>query len=244
MSKIQSILVIIPAYNEEHTIGTVVQDIKEQFSRADILVINDGSTDRTSQEAAGEGAAVIDLPYNLGIGVAVQTGFKFAREIGYSLVVQVDADGQHPASEIAKLITPISNQQADMVIGSRFSGNKASFPTPLARRLGMLILRTFISLIIRQRIRDVTSGFRAVGGKTIEFLARAYPTDYPEPESIVLLHRAGFKIKEVPVAMSPRQGGASSITPGRAIYYMIKVLLALMMGLFKKKPLFKERSKR
>jgi len=238
------VLVVIPAYNEENTLGEVVRDVKEHLPEAHILVVNDGSTDRTSQKARDEGAAVIDLPYNLGIGVAVQTGYKFAREMGYSLVVQVDADGQHPAKEIAKLIGPVSNQQADMVIGSRFSGNKAPHPVPLARRLGMFILRTFISLIIRQRITDVTSGFRAVGGKTVEFLARIYPTDYPEPESIVLLHRAGFKIREVPVSMKPRLGGASSITPGRAIYYMIKVLLALMIGLFKKKPKFEERSEK
>jgi len=131
-----------------------------------------------------------------------------------------------------------------MVIGSRFFGNKTSYPAPLVRRLGMLILSTFISLIIRQRIRDVTSGFRAVCVRTIEFLASIYPTDYPEPESIVLLHRAGFKITEIPVTMSPRLAGASSITPGRSVYYMIKVLLALMIGLFKKKPKFDERSEK
>lgn len=237
-------LVVIPAYNEEETIGAVVRDVKEHFPRAHILVVNDGSTDQTSQKARDEDAAVIDLPYNLGIGVAVQTGYKFAREKGCSLVVQVDADGQHPASEIAKLIGPISNQQADMVIGSRFSTNKALHPVPLGRRLGMFILRTFISLIIRQRVTDVTSGFRAIGGKTVKFLARVYPTDYPEPESIVLLHRAGFKIREVPVSMKPRLGGASSINSRRAVYYMIKVLLASMIGLFKEKPKFEEGSEK
>ncbi|KPJ63389.1 MAG: hypothetical protein AMS15_00440 [Planctomycetes bacterium DG_23] len=237
-------LVIIPAYNEEQTIAKVVRDIKSHLPDVHILVVNDGSIDHTSHKAKAEGAAVIDLPYNMGIGVAQQTGFKFAREMDYSVVVQVDADGQHPASEIAKLTNSLSHHQADMVIGSRFFGNKTSYPAPLVRRLGMLILSTFISLIIRQRIRDVTSGFRAVCVRTIEFLASIYPTDYPEPESIVLLHRAGFKITEIPVTMSPRLAGASSITPGRSVYYMIKVLLALMIGLFKKKPKFDERSEK
>ncbi len=239
------VLVVIPAYNEENTLAEVVRDVKEHFPEAHILVVNDGSADRTSQKARDEGAAVIDLPYNLGIGVAVQTGYKFAREMGYSLVVQVDADGQHPADQIAKLIGPISNQQADMVIGSRFSANKALHPVPLARRLGMFILRTFISLVVRQRIKDSTSGFRAVNEKVVKLFAKDYPLDYLDsPEAIVLVHRAGFKIREVPVSMKPRLGGASSITPGRAIYYMIKVLLALMIGLFKKKPKFEERSEK
>jgi hypothetical protein len=235
-------LVIIPAYNEEQTISEVVRDIKKHLPQTDILVIDDGSTDGTAGKARQEGAEVISLTYNMGIGVAQQTGFKFASEMGYALVVQLDADGQHPACEISKLVSSLVNHQADMVIGSRFSGNKTKYPAPLARRLGMFILRSFISLIIRQRIRDVTSGFRAAGRETIKFLASIYPTDYPEPESIVLLHRSGFRLAEVPVTMNPRLAGVSSITPGRSVYYMIKVLLALMVGLFRRKPKFDERS--
>ncbi len=228
-------LVIIPAYNEENSIGEIIARTRESAPLADIVVINDGSTDATSIVAQGAGVYVIDLPHNLGIGGAVQTGYIFAQEMGYEIAVQVDADGQHDPAEIPKLISPLLKGKADMVVGSRYAEDRGYEVSP-ARRLGAFVLASVISLIVRQKVTDPTSGFRAVNRDLIGFCAIEYPHDYPEPETLVLFHRAGFVVQEIPVSMSQRWAGKSSITPLGQFYYLSKVLLAILIGLLRKPP--------
>jgi glycosyltransferase involved in cell wall biosynthesis len=229
------ILVIIPAYNEAHSIGEVISQVKTSMPEADIVVVDDGSTDATATIAQAAGAFVVSLPNNLGIGGAMQTGYIFAAETGYDIAVQVDGDGQHDPTEICDLINAMEEYQADVVIGSRYVEDRG-YITPFLRRVGIFILAYIVSLIIRQRVTDTTSGFRAVNRRVIEFCAREYPRDYPEPESVVLFRRAGFRVREIPVTMNPRYGGQSSITPMRSFYYMVKVLLAIFIGLLRRVP--------
>lgn len=231
--KDHKIVILIPAYNEAKTIDRIITEARKSFPSADIVVINDGSTDSTAEIAEKSGVFVISLPYNLGIGGAIQTGYIFAKEMGYKMAVRVDADAQHDPNDIIKIVTPILEGKSDLVIGSRFIGNK-HYRSPLARRIGMVILSSFISLIIRQRVTDTTSGFQAVNEEVIKFYANDYPHDYPEPEALVVLHRAGYRIQEVPVLMRQRAGGRSSIDPFSSLYYMIKVLLAILIGLLRK----------
>ncbi len=230
------ILVIIPAYNEEESVGKVIDRVKTQLPEADILVVNDGSMDRTSEKAKESGAVVLDLPFNLGIGGAMQAGYKYALEKDFDIAIQVDGDGQHDPKEIPKLLKMLEEKNVDMVIGSRFIGD-SEFKSSVMRRVGISILSRMIYLITGQKITDSTSGFRAVSRKAIKLFAMDYPQDYPEPESLVLLHKAGLKIGEVPVNMNQRLAGESSITKVRSVYYMVKVLLALFVDWFKKTPL-------
>lgn len=225
------VLIIIPAYNEAENIGYVIESIRAGYSAADILVINDGSTDHTGLNAEKKGMAkVIHLPCNLGIGGAVQTGFKYARLQSYDTVLQFDGDGQHLASEIAPLLNPIENDLADVVIGSRFGPDTKGFKSTPVRRIGIKIFSHLNSLITRQRITDNTSGFRAYNKKALHFLAEYYPADYPEPEAVIILGKNGFRMKEIPVQMLERQGGQSSIRGFATVYYMLKVLLGIFMG--------------
>lgn len=227
------VLVIVPAFNEEESLAPLLETLGNETPFADVLVVNDGSRDRTGQIAASvPGVAVINLPVNLGIGGAVQTGFKYAARKGYSIALQVDGDGQHHPSEIEALIAPIERGEADMVIGSRYL-DVQSFRSTAARRLGIGIFSWVNSLVIGQRITDNTSGFRAYSREAIKFLAHHYPTDYPEPEAVVLLGMNHFKIREIGVAMQERQGGVSSIRSWKAVYYMIKVLLAIFVNVLR-----------
>lgn len=227
------LLIIIPAFNEEATISNVVASIKKHVPYADIVVVNDGSRDSTALKAAGSGAVVLNHLYNLGIGATVQTGYKYAQSRGYDIAVQVDADGQHPADQIEQLIRPVVEGRADMVVGSRFLG-EGDYRPSLARGAGMVFFSRLVSAIIKERVTDTTSGFRAAGRECIAFFSNRYPDDYPEVEALVLLHKKGFSIMEVPVTMSERAGGRSSITPARSVYYMVKVLLAILVDLVKK----------
>jgi glycosyltransferase involved in cell wall biosynthesis len=226
-------LVIIPAYNEEKSLPGVIRDLRENAPGADIIVVNDGSRDRTAQVAAGAGVAVLNLPYNLGIGGAMQTGYRYARDRQYDVAVQFDGDGQHVAAEIEKLLEPLRNGQADIVVGSRFR-NRGEYRAPFFRRIGIKIFSMTLSTILTTPVTDTTSGFRAANRRVIEFFARTYPEDYPEVESLVLLHRTGMTIAEIPTRMQERTGGRSSITPVRSVYYMVKVLLAVSIDLMKK----------
>ncbi|HET8631053.1 MAG TPA: glycosyltransferase family 2 protein [Thermomicrobiales bacterium] len=223
------LLFIVPAYNEQASLPAVIRDLRAYHPAADIVVVNDGSKDSTAQVACALGVRLLDLPYNLGIGGAVQTGLLFAARERYDVAVQFDGDGQHRADQIALLLDALREPDCDVVIGSRFLG-PAAYRPPLARRLGIAIFRIVNSLLLGQQITDNTSGFRAYNRRAIAFLAREYPHDYPEPESIVTLCRHGFRVREVPVAMRQRQGGSSSITFLRSIYYMCKVLLAIGVG--------------
>jgi len=227
------IIIIIPAFNEQATIGGVLASVKKHLPAADIVVVNDGSCDSTASAAALPGVVVLHHPYNMGIGATMQTGYRYASMRGYDIAVQVDGDGQHRADQIQKLLGPLARGEADLVVGSRFLGDGAYKPS-LARSAGISIFSHIVSAIIRERVTDTTSGFRAAGKKCIDFFSHNYPDDYPEVEALVLLHRKGFSIMEVPVMMSEREGGKSSITPIRSVYYMIKVLLAIFVDLLKK----------
>jgi glycosyltransferase involved in cell wall biosynthesis len=224
------ILAIVPAYNEEKAIGDVIRSLKDRYRSLDVLVVNDGSTDGTSGKARAEGAsAVIDLPCNLGIGGAVQTGFLYAVREGYGAAFQFDGDGQHLAGEVEKIVGPVLAGEADVVIGSRFLAGNRGFRSTLSRRAGIKIFEWVNSLLIGRRITDNTSGFRAYNGAALDFLSKHYPSDYPEPEAVILLGRNGFRLREVSVEMAERTSGTSSITAFRSLYYMVKVLLAVFM---------------
>ncbi len=227
------LLVIVPAYNEEASIGRVIEDLREHVSHADVLVVDDGSHDGTASVAGSLGVRVLRIPFNLGIGGAVQAGYVYALRYGYDAAVQFDGDGQHLASEIATLMGPIEKGEADIVVGSRFL-NRGSYKAPVLRRAGIWVFSMVLSRILGMPMTDTTSGFRMTNRKTIEFFSRLYPDDYPEVESLVLLHHAGLKIAEKPVCMRERTGGSSSITAFRSVYYMVKVLLAVFVDMLKK----------
>ncbi len=229
----RKIAVIIPAYNEEQSIGDVVASIRRLGTGYDAIVINDNSTDKTAEVARRAGALVIELPCNLGIGGAVQTGYKFARQRGYDACIQVDGDGQHPADQIPRLIQTLFYEGYDVVIGSRFVTD-SKYEISFMRLLGIRILSFFLKVTTGLDIKDTTSGFRAINRKVMEFFADEYPQDYPEPESLVFVHKKGYTVKEIPTRMNSRMYGKSSITPILSIYYMIKVMLAMFIDLFKK----------
>jgi glycosyltransferase involved in cell wall biosynthesis len=228
-------LAIIPAYNEEGSLGIVLEEIHAAEPDLEIVVIDDASTDSTVRVAAEAGVAVVRLPFNVGIGGAVQTGYQYALEHGFELAIQVDGDGQHDPSEIGRVLEPILDGRADLVVGTRFVEGGGYRGTRL-RRIGIRIFAGVVSLMVGQRVSDTTSGFRAVNRKALRLFAAEYPHDYPEVESIVLLSRYGLRMLEVPVQMRVREAGNSSITALRAAYYMIKVLLALFIGLFRRYP--------
>jgi glycosyltransferase involved in cell wall biosynthesis len=227
------ILVIVPAYNEEASLPGVIRDLREHIPSADVLVVNDGSRDATVRVARKLGVMVLDLPFNLGIGGAVQAGFLYAERNAYDIAVQFDGDGQHLAGEILKLLEPLSAKQADIVVGSRFLV-VGGYRAPVFRKLGIGIFSFVLSRILGMSVTDSTSGFRAANRKVIEFFAHTYPDDYPEVEALVLLHKAGLRMREVAITMRERTGGKSSITPIRSIYYMTKVLMAIFIDLMKK----------
>ena len=229
------ILVIIPAYNEQVSISMVVKSVNQSLPEADIVVINDGSKDSTLSVAAGSGAKVISLPYNLGIGAAVQTGFMIAHNGKYDVAVQVDGDGQHDPQEIGVLLDHLLNSDSDVVIGSRYLIN-LGYVTPIARLLGIRILAKYISILCKKRLTDTTSGFRASNRRAIQVCASSYPSDYPEPESLVTFNKIGINTSEVPVSMNQRYGGKSSITPFWSAYYMIKVILAVTILSLRRAP--------
>ena len=226
------VAVIIPAYNEEETVGEVVRRVKALGHGFDVVVINDSSKDRTAQSAEAAGATVIELPYNLGIGGAVQTGFKYAVMKGYDGCVQVDGDGQHPPEEIAKLLEPLFAGGYDIVIGSRFVG-QTNYRVPVLRALGIKIISIFLKVVCGMTVKDTTSGFRALNRQAMTFFATDYPQDYPEPESLLFAYKKKFKVMEVSTEMKDREHGISSITPLRSVYYMTKVLLAMTVDLFR-----------
>jgi glycosyltransferase involved in cell wall biosynthesis len=227
------ILIIIPAYNEEASLPGVIQDLREHIPAADVIVVNDGSIDDTAQIARKNDVKVLDLPFNLGIGGAVQSGYLYAERNGYDIAVQFDGDGQHLAEDINKLIEPIVTKQADLVVGSRFLAI-GGYKAPIFRKIGIAIFSFVISRILGITVTDSTSGFRAANRRVIEFFAHTYPDDYPEVEALVLLHKVGLRMMEVPVTMRERTGGKSSITPVRSAYYMTKVLMAIFIDLMKK----------
>jgi glycosyltransferase involved in cell wall biosynthesis len=226
---------IVPAYNEARSIAGVVAELQATHPEFEIVVVDDGSTDETAAVACRAGAEVVQLPFNLGIGGAVQTGIEWARRRGCELAVQVDGDGQHDPCEIEKLLEPILAGSADVAVGTRFAGDGTYRPS-VARRIGIGVFAGLVSLIVRQRMTDTTSGFRAMNARAIELFADEYPYDYPEVEATVLIFRHRLRLVEVPVTMRQREAGRSSITVFRSLYYMGKVSLALFVGLLRPRP--------
>jgi glycosyltransferase involved in cell wall biosynthesis len=237
MSTDERKLAVVPAYNEAATVGTVVGALHRDAPDWDVLVIDDGSTDDTAKVAARAGARVLSLPFNLGIGGAVQAGFRYAREENYDLMVQVDGDGQHVPAEIPALVRARAEEpRLDMVCGSRFLSADNRYPAPISRRTGIHLFAFLLSRIVGQRVSDPTSGFRLYNRQAIGLFARDYPHDYPEVEAVLMLHHHRLTMREVPVLMYERGGGVSSIRSGKSIYYMVKVLLAIGVGLVRRRP--------
>ncbi|MCH6188206.1 glycosyltransferase family 2 protein [Paenibacillus polymyxa] len=223
------ILLIIPAYNEEDNIANLISSInKVNIANLEILVVNDCSLDKTHLICSNLQVNVINLPCNLGIGGAVQTGYRFAYKNDYDIAIQVDGDGQHKPEYIEQLIQPIIERNVDLVIGSRYI-QKEGFQSTLLRRIGINYFSKLLFTLTGQLITDPTSGFRACNRRVIEIFSKRYPVDYPEPESIMYLKRNLFTIEEIPVVMKSRESGTSSITSFKSVYYMLKVSMAIMI---------------
>lgn len=227
-------IVIIPAYNEISNIRTTVQDILDHAPGFDYVIINDCSQDGTMRFCTEQGMNIINLPVNLGIGGAVQTGYLYAWRNGYDVAVQFDGDGQHDASYLGEMADFLQEQQADMVIGSRYI-KKEGFQSSGIRQFGIRYFSALIKLLTGKRVTDPTSGMRIVNRDVMKIYSEDYPVDYPEPESVVTILRMGKKVSEIPVIMRERQGGVSSISPRKAVYYMIKVTLAILMECLRKR---------
>jgi glycosyltransferase involved in cell wall biosynthesis len=224
---------IVPAYNEERNVGRVIDELQALDPGLDVVVVSDGSTDGTVDVAVSRGAHVVALPYNLGIGGAVQTGFRYAWEEGYELAVRLDGDGQHDPAELRALVAPVVAGEADLAIGSRFVSGEG-YRSSAARRVGIRILARVVTWIAHQRLTDTTSGFQAANRRAIGVYAADLPHDYPEVEGIVMAIKHRIRLVEVPVTMREREHGRSSIGALASIYYMVKILVALFVDLFRK----------
>ncbi len=230
------VLVIIPAYNEEKSIGRVIDEIQETAPGVDIVVVNDDSSDNTAKIVREKGIRVLSHAINLGPGAATQTGYKYALNYSYDFVVQLDGDGQHDARYIDDLLNVVKSNSADMVIGSRFLGIQGYRPSWI-RRVGMKILAVTISLIIGQKITDSSSGFRALRREVVEFFTDVnYPSDYQDADVLMLTHFAGFRIREVPVIMQENLDGSSLLSGSRFVYYGFKILLSIIVTLLRERP--------
>ncbi len=233
-------LVIIPAYHEESKIASVIKGIREHLPLAEVLIVDDGSTDETRKVAMEAGATVVSHPFNLGYGAALQTGYKYALKKGYGEIIQMDGDGQHDPSSLAELLSVIRKREADIAIGSRFllarptGVGQQPYRSPFLRRLGMRFFGTVSSLIIRQKITDSTSGYQAMSRKAIEWVSSdKFPCDYPDADVIIMLHRAGFRIREVPVQMFPSQNKKSMHSGWKPFYYVFKMFLSILVTLMR-----------
>ncbi len=229
-------LAVVPAYNEADNVAKVIGALHRDAPQFDVVVVDDGSTDDTARRAERAGARVVRLPFNLGIGGAVQTGFTYAREHDYQYMVQVDGDGQHDPAEIGTLQAAMAQSAGvDMICGSRFADD-TGYVAPISRRTGIHIFAFVLSRLVGQPVTDPTSGFRLYNRRAIELFASDYPHDYPEVEAVLMLHHHRLRMREVPVRMFQRGGGVSSIRSGKSAYYMVKVLLALFVGLARARP--------
>ena len=221
-------LIIIPAYNEAANIEKVINNIVQNYPQYDYVIINDGSTDKTEEVCANAGYQVLNLPINMGIGGAVQTGYRYAKKNNYDAAVQIDGDGQHDVAFLEDMLNLLETGEADVVIGSRFV-QKEGFQSSQIRRVGIRFLSILARILTGVQIRDITSGYRVVNRRFIEIYANDYPADYPEPEAMIIAAVHGGMIKEYPVVMRERENGTSSITFKKSVYYMIKVTLAMLV---------------
>jgi glycosyltransferase involved in cell wall biosynthesis len=239
-------LVFIPAWNEEASITAVIADVRESIPGADILVVDDGSVDATSARAREAGVLVATLPFNQGLGAALQTGYLFALREGYDACAHLDADGQHPAAEVARLLAEVTADRADLVIGSRYTDPDAEagvddYRPTLSRRIGTSVFRFFLTLATRQRFTDTTSGMRAANRRVMDLFSRHYSPDFAEIESLQLAVRQGLRVEEVPVRMLERAGGSSFLTPLRSAFFIFKGVVVLLVGQFRPKRVEAER---
>jgi glycosyltransferase involved in cell wall biosynthesis len=233
------VLAIVPAFNEAEAIAGTVRHVREAQPDIDLVVIDDGSTDDTAAHAREAGARVLQMPFNLGIGGAVQAGYQYARENGYDYAVQIDGDGQHDAAFVTELLAALrADPDLNMVVGSRFvdGAGHDGFRSSASRRAGIRLFSWILSRIVGQPVTDPTSGLRMTDHRAIDLFARDYPHDYPEVEAIVLMHAHQLRSAEIPVIMRERQGGTSSITTLHSGLYMVKVLLAVFIGLMRARP--------
>ena len=226
---------LVPAYNEAGSIGGLIDEIRTADPEIEIVVVDDGSADDTAGAAAARGARVLKLAFNLGIGGAVQTGYRYAYEEGFDLALRVDGDGQHDPSWFGVLAAPVLSGHADIAVGSRFIGRKG-FRSSRSRRVAIRILSWTVTLLCGGRVTDPTSGFQVTNRRAIALFAAYYPHDYPEVEATVLAAKAGLRRAEVPVEMRERQAGRSSIGAVRSVYYMVKVMLAIFVATFRRPP--------
>jgi glycosyltransferase involved in cell wall biosynthesis len=235
MGVADNVLIVVPAFNEEENIGRVIADVRQVVPFADVLVVDDGSSDATGIMAEQAGARVVSLPFNLGYGVALQTGFKYALKRGYDYVVQMDADGQHEVRSVVHLIREIRKGTADVILGSRFLP-PSGFRPPLARRIGIRLFRAIVSLVLGQRVSDPTSGFQALNRDVLRLYAtEAYPVDFPDADVLIMLHFAGFRVREVPVVMYPNLAAKKSMHSGfKPLYYVFKMFLSILVTLMRR----------
>jgi glycosyltransferase involved in cell wall biosynthesis len=226
-------LVIIPVLNEEETLRGVIRGIRTSLPQADILVVNDGSTDATGNIAREEGVLILEHPYNMGIGATMQTGFLYALRDGYDIAIQVDGDGQHHPESLPSLIKPLLEGHCNLVIGSRYLSD-GGFKSTFLRKLGIKFFTSVVWIFTGKRATDPTSGFRAMDRKGLKLFSEEYPSDYPEVEAVISANRKGLHFQEIPTMMRDRQGGTSSIGMLSALYYMVKVTLSISIGLFRR----------
>jgi glycosyltransferase involved in cell wall biosynthesis len=232
-------LVFIPAWNEEDAVAGVIRDVRKHLPAADVLVVDDGSADETPSRAREAGAVVASLPFNEGLGAALQTGYLYALREGYDFCAHLDADGQHPAEEVARLLDEVTARRADLVIGSRYRDPEAAeagsddYKPTISRRIGSGVFRFFLTLATRQRFTDTTSGMRAANRRVMALFSENYSPDFAEIESLQLAVRQGLRVEEVPVRMLERAGGSSFLTPLRSAFFIFKGLIVLMVGQFR-----------
>ncbi len=238
-------LVFIPAWNEEASIAEVIGDVRESMPGADILVVDDGSSDATVGHAREAGALVASLPFNQGLGAALQTGYLYALREGYECCAHLDADGQHPPAEVARLLEEVYADRADLVIGSRYRDPGAAesddYKPTLSRRIGTSVFRFFLTLATRQRFTDTTSGMRAANRRVMALFSENYSPDFAEIESLQLAVRQGLRVEEVPVRMLERAGGSSFLTPVRSAFFIFKSMIVLLVGQFRPRQVEAER---
>jgi glycosyltransferase involved in cell wall biosynthesis len=228
-----TLLIIIPAYNEASRVGAVIRDVVNVLPEADVLVVDDGSADATAAEASEAGAIVLSLPINSGYGAALQTGYKYAVRNKYEILAQIDADGQHQARYLREMLDVLARTQCDVVVGSRFLDRDGHYRPPVARKLGIALFARIASAVTREAVTDPTSGFQVMRLRVARFFCSdVYPSDYPDADILILLHRSGFKVREVPVQMRPSQG-ASMHSGHKSLYYVYKMMLSILVTLLR-----------